>query len=111
MTNWVKRSWRSIRLGKWNYSGGGYLILQRVVEVVANRDKKADEKGEAFPEIIQRMIFAPLGMKSSSYAVPQDRPIAPGHDPQGKPLPGNFHVYPEQGAAGFWTTPSDLAQF
>jgi hypothetical protein len=33
------------------------------------------------------------------------------HDRSGKPIPGGPHTYPEQAAAGLWTTPSDLAKF
>jgi len=32
------------------------------------------------------------------------------HTRTGKPIPGNWHIYPEQAAASLWTTPSDLAR-
>ena len=28
-----------------------------------------------------------------------------------KPVNGKYHIYPEQAAAGLWTTPSDLAKY
>jgi hypothetical protein len=34
---------------------------------------------------------------------------AAGHDDHGVVIPGKRHTYPEQSAAGLWTTPSDLA--
>lgn len=33
-----------------------------------------------------------------------------GHGNDGSPVPGGYHLYPEQAAAGLWTTPSDLAR-
>ena len=32
------------------------------------------------------------------------------HNGQGKGMGAKWHVYPEQAAAGLWTTPSDLAR-
>lgn len=93
---------------KWNYSGGGYLVLQQVIEDVVNKDKALSEK-ETFAQIIERMVFKPLGMVESSYSVPAAKAAA-GHDQEGKPISGNYHLYPEQAAAGFWTTASDLAK-
>jgi CubicO group peptidase (beta-lactamase class C family) len=43
----------------WTYSGGGYLILQALVE---------DVTGKPFAEQMQRAVFNPLGMQRASYA-------------------------------------------
>jgi hypothetical protein len=37
--------------------------------------------------------------------------VATPYDSDGKPIAGGPHVYPEQAAAGLWTTPSDLAHY
>jgi CubicO group peptidase (beta-lactamase class C family) len=54
-------------------------------------------------------------MRDSTYAQPlpkvfHDR-AAHGHNRYGHPIDGAWHTYPEQAAAGLWTTPSDLARF
>jgi CubicO group peptidase (beta-lactamase class C family) len=36
---------------------------------------------------------------------------AHAHGREGQPLSAPWHVYPEQAAAGLWTTPADLAKF
>jgi hypothetical protein len=36
---------------------------------------------------------------------------ARAHDRNGARMKDSFHVYPEQAAAGLWTTPTDLARF
>ena len=43
---------------EWRYSGGGYAILQLLIEEVS---------GESFEGFMQRVIFRPLGMVHSSY--------------------------------------------
>jgi CubicO group peptidase (beta-lactamase class C family) len=37
--------------------------------------------------------------------------VALAHDVEGQRMGAPWHVYPEQAAAGLWTTPSDLARF
>ena len=90
--------------GRWRYSGGGYVVAQRAMEVAA---------GKAFPVLAQERVLAPLGMRRSSFVQHRDTAgnNARGHDRQGLQLPGGWHVYPENAAAGLWSTPSDLARF
>jgi len=37
--------------------------------------------------------------------------LATGYYADGKELKGKYHIYPEQAAAGLWTTPTDLAKY
>ncbi len=88
---------------EFRYSGAHYAVLQLVMEEVT---------GEAFPDLMRRLIFDPLGMQDSSYdqSFPGTRPdgVALGHDAAGVPLHGGWHVQPEYAGAGLWTTPGDL---
>jgi CubicO group peptidase (beta-lactamase class C family) len=88
------------------YSGGGYTVLQQLL---------ADVTGEAFPELMQRLVLGPIGMSRSTYQQPlpaaRRGEAAQPHDGSGKPIPGGPHTYPEMAAAGLWTTPEDLARF
>lgn len=90
---------------QWKYSGGGYVLAQQVVE---------DVTGEPLEAIAQRLVLGPLGMARSSFAQPPSAATlanaSSGHGPAGV-IPGGFNLYPQQGAAGLWTTPTDLAQF
>jgi CubicO group peptidase (beta-lactamase class C family) len=89
---------------QWQYSGGGYVIAQVAM---------ADAAGMPFPALMEREVLGPLGMRRSAYAQPPSatvtRNVALGHA-DGKVIAGGYHVYPELGPAGLWTTPTDLAQ-
>ena len=90
---------------EWRYSGGGYVITQVAVE---------DITGGRFQDVANKEIFSRIGMKHSGYSQPLSGMLAgnaaSGHS-EGKVIPGAFHIYPELGPAGLWTTPSDLARF
>jgi CubicO group peptidase (beta-lactamase class C family) len=91
---------------RWNYSGGGYTIMQQMI---------LDATGKTFPEFMRETVLAPLGMQRSTFEQPPP-PVraaltAAGHYPDGSEVKGRWHVYPEMAAAGLWTTPSDLARF
>jgi len=91
---------------EWRYSGGGYTVMQQLVE---------DVTGEPFEEAMAEMVLEPLGMSASTYAQPlpeefRDR-AATGYRQDGSAVEGRFHTYPEKAAAGLWTTPSDLAKY
>jgi CubicO group peptidase (beta-lactamase class C family) len=71
---------------EFRYWGGGYVLLQLLLE---------DVTGKPFDELAAELVLGPLGMDDSTFAR----------------RPGDGHRYPEQAAAGLWTTPSDLARF
>lgn len=85
------------------YSGGGTTIVQQVLE---------DVVGLRFAELMDDLVLSPLGMTESTFSqpLPPDRleGAAIGHHVDGEPVGGGRHVYPEQAAAGLWTTPSSL---
>jgi CubicO group peptidase (beta-lactamase class C family) len=68
------------------YSGGAYALVQLLVE---------DVTGAQFADVAAEIVLDPLGMRDSTFF--QRR--------------GDWHRYPEQAAAGLWTTASDLARF
>lgn len=88
------------------YSGGGYLIIQLLIEDVTGTD---------FSEFVNNVIFKPLGMSNTTYDyrpdVNQKAKIASGNRGTGRPLRNKrYHIYPERGAAGPWSTASDIAK-
>jgi CubicO group peptidase (beta-lactamase class C family) len=90
---------------KWNYSGGGYTIMQQIL---------VDVTKEPFPKLLHDTVLAPIGMTHSTYQqpLPADmRASAATPYEDGKPVAGGAHTYPEMAAAGLWTTPSDLALY
>jgi CubicO group peptidase (beta-lactamase class C family) len=91
---------------QFSYSGGGYCVLQQLL---------VDLTGTPFPELLRQLVLDPLGMADSTYEQPLPEQLwlqaASGHRQGGKPVAGEWHVYPEMAAAGLWTTPTDLARF
>jgi CubicO group peptidase (beta-lactamase class C family) len=91
---------------RFRYSGGGYTVMQLLM---------ADVAGKPFDGLLQELVLKPVGMKHSTYAQPLPAKYAAaaasGYKPDGSPVPGRFHTYPEMAAAGLWTTASDLARF
>jgi CubicO group peptidase (beta-lactamase class C family) len=89
---------------KFTYSGGGTTISQLLISDVALM---------RYPDYMQLEVLSPLGMTNSSYAQPpkDTTVLASGHQRDGSRISGKFHIYPEQAAAGLWTTPTDLAKY
>ncbi len=88
------------------YSGGGTTIVQLLIEEIT---------GERFDVWMQNNVLKPLGMSESTFkqSLPPSYALhaAYGHHLNGVKVEGNWHVYPEMGAAGLWTNPKDLARF
>lgn len=85
---------------EWRYSGGGYEVIQQLIEDVTDT---------AFAPWMDAQLFQPLGMTHSGYEHGATGDHARAHDGRGRPLAGGPYIYPEQAAAGLWTTPGDLA--
>jgi CubicO group peptidase (beta-lactamase class C family) len=94
------------RYEAYKYSGGGVLTMMVAIDDVTQRP---------FAEFMREAVLRPIGMVDSTYEQPLPRELqgraAMAHGSSGKRLGVPWHVYPEQAAAGLWTTPSDLAQF
>jgi len=90
----------------YKYSGGGITIMQLLLTELT---------GRPFAEFMQATVLGPLGMTGSSYVQPPTPVLAlraaRAHNGQGRATGVPWHVYPEQAAAGLWTTPGDLARF
>lgn len=90
----------------WRYSGGGYTIMEKVVE---------DISGESFQDYMKNHILSNIGMSNSTYNQPLESELhanaSAAYDTEGKIIEGLWHNYPEQAAAGLWTTPTDLAKY
>jgi len=91
---------------KWNYSGGGYVVMQQLL---------LDATKEPFPKLMHDTVLAPIGMTRSTYEQPlpanlQSESATPYRD-DGNPVTGGAHTYPEMTAAGLWTTSPDLARY
>jgi CubicO group peptidase (beta-lactamase class C family) len=88
------------------YSGGGYQVMQLLIE---------DVTGEPFATVAKALVLDPVGMTNSTYEQPLPERLAsvaaPAHRGNGTLISGRWHTYPEQAAAGLWTTPTDLAKF
>lgn len=87
---------------EWRYSGGGYAILQLLIEEVS---------GEPFEGYMQRTIFRPLGMTRSSYSwkPTEGSTLATFYDIDGKPTP--HHRYSAVAAVSLYTSVSDVTRF
>ena len=87
------------------YSGGGYLIVQQMIE---------DVTGKPLASLAKEIIFDKLGMSSSMFDIKLPSAYlsrtASAHNKNGETIPGKWHSYPEQAAGSLWSTPSDLAR-
>jgi CubicO group peptidase (beta-lactamase class C family) len=90
----------------WQYSGGGYTIMQLMITDTENRQ---------FPETMYQNVLSPLGMSESTFENPLPEAFhtiaATGYRVNGNEVEGKWPIYPEMAAAGLWTTPSELINY
>ncbi len=96
-----------VRLGAepgagWDYSGGGYTLLQLIVEEVSD---------QSFSEFMHERVFVPLGMQNTTFdhETAAQRGLAQNYRPDGEPEP--FRWYTALAATSLFTSPADLARF
>ena len=85
------------------YSGGGYTVLQLLLE---------EQFSYGFSGYMRKNIFSPLNLESPSF----DQPLANNRlneiafgNPLNEKYDEKYHIYPEQAAAGLWISAKDLA--
>lgn len=85
---------------EFQYSGGGYLILQLVVEEVS---------GLLFADYVKREVLEPVGMSRSSYTyLGNEENVSPSYHPDGSLAP--TFQYASPAATGFASTGNDLTK-
>ena len=87
--------------GEWDYSGGGYTLLQLMIE---------DVTGETFDAYMRRAVLAPLGMSRSTFVLPEGGVdnLAEFYDVGGKPA--THYRFTATGAASLYTSAADLTR-
>jgi CubicO group peptidase (beta-lactamase class C family) len=84
----------------WRYSGGGYLILQLLIEEVTQ---------ESFNDFIRRAVLRPLGMTASTFVDPDPAHLVDFYDSDGsKAIHAKFTAL---AAASLYTSVGDMTRF
>lgn len=87
------------------YSGGGYVIIQMALEDTLNKSIAA---------LAEEHIFKPLGLKHTTMTQPSENGfptnVALVHDENGKVIRSGLPITPQVGASGMWSTPTDLGK-
>lgn len=89
----------------WQYSGGGYTIIQMALE---------DHFNEKLHRLAAENIFVPLGMTNTTMVQPNEvgflTNVASVHDDDGNVIRSGLPITPQVSASGMWSTPADLAK-
>jgi CubicO group peptidase (beta-lactamase class C family) len=87
---------------KFQYSGGGYTLMQLAIERTTQRK---------YSDLARELVFEPLGMTHTSVTMaPQALAgAAQGHGDDGSPVPMRYYV--EQAPSGLTTTVTDFARW
>jgi CubicO group peptidase (beta-lactamase class C family) len=90
----------------WQYSGGGYTIMQLAI---------MDTEKTGFAKSMKEHVLDRMYMLGSTYENPLPGELhdtaATGYRSNGDEVEGKWPIYPEMAAAGLWTTPGELVQY
>ena len=92
--------------GQYMYSGGGFTLAELAFTRIT---------GTTLKEAFAKEVAEPLGLKQSGYFQPLDEELVPNAAFGGRlgekedPAHG-YHYYPENAAAGLWSTPTELVK-
>jgi CubicO group peptidase (beta-lactamase class C family) len=84
----------------WRYSGGGYTLLQLLIE---------DVTGERFNDYLRRAVLLPYGMTHSTFVDPDPAHVADFYDADGRKA--IRYTFTALGAASLYTSVDDLERF
>lgn len=88
----------------WEYSGGGYVIIQCALE---------DHFNKPLAQIVKENLLDPLQLQSSTMIQPNElgflTNIAKVHNSRGEIIRTGIPITPQVAPSGLWSTPSDLA--
>jgi CubicO group peptidase (beta-lactamase class C family) len=84
----------------WQYSGGGYLILQLLIEEVTH---------EPFNDYMRRAVLRPLGMRESTFADPDPAHLADFYGSDGSKA--IHYKFTAIAAASLYTSAADMTRF
>lgn len=91
---------------EYSYSGGGYTVLQMVIEDVTNKP---------ISDLAEEYVFKPAGMKNSTFLKPLpeslEKELAFAHNDKGDAIKGFQFLQHGSGCCGLITTAEDLALF
>ncbi|MBL9096964.1 MAG: beta-lactamase family protein [Alphaproteobacteria bacterium] len=88
------------------YSGGGYMVIEQLIEDLTRTN---------FTSHMKRSVLDLIGMQSSTFEpIPPPQlaaDIASGHSWHGRLHDEDWLIYPQHAAASLWSTATDLALF
>ncbi|WP_281321955.1 beta-lactamase family protein [Flavobacterium aestivum] len=88
----------------WEYSGGGYVIIQCALE---------DHLGKPLAQIVKENLLDPLKLKNSTMIQPNEKGfltnITKVHNSKGEIIRTGIPITPQVAPSGLWSTPTDLA--
>ena len=86
--------------GAWQYSGGGFLLLQLLIEEVS---------GQKFNDYMRGTVLTPLGMRESTFVDPDPAHLADFYDADGSRA--IHYKFTALAAASLYTSTKDLTRF
>ena len=85
---------------EFHYSGGGYTLLQLLVEEVS---------GQSFNNYMKATVFDPIGMTRSTFVLDDETDAAEFFDERGRPT--THYRFTALAAASLYTTTTDMTHF
>lgn len=87
---------------EWKYSGGGYTLIQLIIEEVT---------GQSFEEYMQMVIFKPIGMNSTTYIHDKVSPHQLAISYNNDSTEAIWYRFTSLAATSLYTSLNDLKQF
>lgn len=89
----------------WEYSGGGYVIVQLALQ---------DHFGKSLAELAKEHLFDPLRLQNTTMFQPNEKGfltnVSKVHNNKGKVIKTGLPITPQVAASGMWSTPIELSK-